>query len=191
MANTFLHKADLAPRINIKLFGNWDKTIRTIQRLDPTIKKCSIKAQLKVATEIQKKVKAHIRNQDLGWKPLSDEYLQDKLAKGLSGGILMAYKAYYENITVWHSGNQHFVYVGVKKNIYTRNLSGGKSKLPIDKIAFIHEFASGKRYKRRPLWNPTIAEMGGARGLRKMYINSLKWHLRKNGVPVDNVIKSL
>lgn len=173
-----------SPRVEISLFGDWDKTIRIIQKLGPSIKQASIKAQLKVCKEIQKVVKAHLRNQDLGWKQLSPEYEAKKEQKGLDHRILMAWGTYYDSIEVWRKGNQHMVFVGVKKGIYTRDLQGRKSRLDVATIAAIHEFSSGKKIPRRALWNPSIREIGGIKGIQKMYLGSLTYWLRMAGVPV-------
>jgi hypothetical protein len=171
-------------RIETKLFGQWAETIRMTQGLNSKIKKASIKAQFKVCREIQKKVKFHLRAQDLNWKPLNAEYKARKANKGLSGKTLMAYQTYYNSIDVWQPGRQHFVVVGVRRGIYTRTLTGKKSRMEVAVIAAIHEFSSGRRIPRRPLWNPTIREIGGAKGIKKMYINSLVYWLRMAKVPV-------
>lgn len=176
--------AIVPPRINFKLMGNWEEVVRQINRLGPEVKKSSLGAQMKVATVIATKVKRHIRDQDLPWAPLHDDYQRKKQQKGLSGKTLMAYKTYYENIEVWKVGNQHLLNIGVKRGIYTHELSGRKSKIDVATIAAIHEFSSGKKLPRRPLWNPSIGELGGAKGLKKLYVNSLVWRLRKAGLKV-------
>lgn len=172
------------PQIKFELFGDWDKAMNVIKGLGPNIKKASVKAQLKVGNIIVRKVKAHIRNQDLGWKPLSPMYEMRKSGAGLNTNIMRAHDTYYDNIKVWQSGNRHLVNIGVKRGIYTKTISGRKSKLEVATIAAIHELSSGKRFPRRPLWNPTIKEMGSSKGIRKIFINSLVWHLRLYGVPV-------
>lgn len=189
MPRTFFYRAvprvnPGIPKISFSLFGQWKQTMDLLSSIGPKVKKASIAAQLKVGKEIAKKVKAHIRNQDLGWQDLSEEYARRKADAGLHSETLMAYKTYYENINVWESGNKKLINIGVKRGIYTREVSGKRSKLDVATIAGINEFASGNRVPRRPLWNPTIVEMGGAKGIKKMYINSLIWHLRASGVNV-------
>lgn len=172
------------PIIQIKPVGQWAETIKTIGRLDPAIKAASIAAQFKVANLICKKVKAHLRNQDLGWAPLSDSYYDEKEHEGLSTKTLMAHGNYYNAIEVWHPGNQHMVYVGVRRGKFTRNLKGKRSKLEIAQIAAIHEFSSGRKIPRRPLWNPSIHELGGAKGIKQLYMGSFLYHLRMAGIPI-------
>mgnify|MGYP001068204888 CR=1 FL=1 len=170
--------------ISFELFGDWDKALRTFSKLGPVVKESSLAAQLKVGKEIVKIVKGHLRNQDLGWAKLDAIYAKRKSAAGLSGKILMSYKTYYDNIKVWQPGNRSLVLIGVKKGIYTKQLNGKRSRLDVATIAAIHEFSSGKRLPRRQLWNPSITQMGGVPGIKKMFILSLVWHLRKAGIPV-------
>lgn len=190
MARTFLNKTNVAlgqgfiPRVEFKLFGQWDETIRILNKLSPRIKECSLIAQMKICKEICKRVKGHIKNQDLSWQPLSVNYAKRKSDHGLDGGILNAYGNYYNNVEAWQKSNQHFAFVGVKKGKYTRGINGKRSKLDIATIAAVHEFSSGRRIPRRPLWNPTIAEMGGAPGLKKLYVKHLVGSLRVRGIPV-------
>lgn len=197
MGNFFTRKAlkiyGGKPRIEVTPLGRWEETIRTIGALSKTIKSSSHKAQLKVGTEIVKRVKGHIRKQDLGWEELGEVYSRKKRAAGLNGGTLIAYGKYYDSIKVWQKGDQHMVYAGVRKGIYTRSLTGKKTKLDVATIAAMHEFSKGKRFPRRPLWNPTLEEMGGKEGIKTMYINSLIWWLRFNKVPIETqrTIKSM
>lgn len=190
MARTFLNKTNVAlnqgfiPRVEFKLFGQWDETIRVLNKLSPTVKQCSLIAQMKICLQICKMVKNHLKNQDLNWEPLSGEYAKRKEEAGLEGGTLIAYGAYYNNITAWQKGSQHFAFVGVKRGIYTKNLQGKRSRLDIATIAAVHEFSSGRRVPKRPLWNPTIAEIGGAPGLKKLYVKHLVGSLRVRGIPV-------
>jgi hypothetical protein len=50
-------------------------------------------------------------------------------------------------------------------------MNGKRSRLDIATIATIHEFSRGKRIPRRPLWNPTIKEMGSSKGIQKICYN--------------------
>lgn len=190
MANTYFNKNSVnftegeIPKIKFELFGRWAETMKVLGRLSPEIKEASIKAQMKVGREIVKKVKAHLRNQDLGWAPLDTDYARRKSRLGLDTRTLISWGTYYNAIEMWTSGNKHLMMIGVRSGIYTRSPNGRKSKLEVAKIAAIHEFARGKKMPKRPLWNPTIAEMGGVNGIKKMYINSLVYHLSRKGIPV-------
>jgi|SRR5882757_5157995 len=190
MARTFFNRINTPTnkkgqqQIKFKLFGQWDKTISVVTQLSPAIKRASLKAQLKICQDIAKRVRKHIKNQDLNWQPLTQEYETRKETAGLSGRTLEAYGNYYNNIQAWQVSNQNYAYVGVKKGIYTRNISGRRSKYDIATIAAIHELSSGHIIPKRALWNPTIAEMGGAPGLKKEFVKHLIGNLRAKGIPV-------
>jgi hypothetical protein len=178
------------PRLEIKPFGNWSGVMRTMARLSPAIKQSSIAAQMKVAKQIVKIVKAHLRNQDLGWRPLAPTTVELKETYGLDSRILYAHGGYYDAIEAWQKNQESIVFAGVKKGKYARSYQGKKRRIDISQVAAIHEFSRGKRIPRRPLWNPTIREMGGAKGIQKMFINSFVWHLRRAGIPITNDLKN-
>lgn len=173
------------PFIEVKPFGQWKETLKMIGKLDPAIKLASVKAQLKVCNVIKTKVKSHIRLNDLGWTKLSTKYAARKERVGLDSRILIASGAYYWGIQVWHIPTRNLVMVGVKKGLKSTAF-GKRSKLDVAQIAAIHEFSNGKRLPRRPLWNPTIEEMGGKKGIQKMYINSLIHWLQQSGIKLSN-----
>lgn len=193
----FIRKGDLPKnssgnlKLEIKPIGRWNEAVRVISKLSPAIKKASLKAQLKVCNEIRTRVRAHLRNQDLGWKLLSSTYSERKSSLGLDGRTLIAYGNYYHNIEVWQKGMQYLVFVGVKRGKYTRRLNGKRGKLDIATVAAIHEFSSGRKVPRRPLWNPTIREIGGAKGIKSIYLKSFKHWLRMGGMPVTDINKTI
>jgi hypothetical protein len=173
--------------LRFKPVGDWKTTMKVIQRLPRSMKDSSVKAQLRLGQLIVKKVKAHIRNQDLGWKPLKKETADAKNRYGLDDKILWGHGTYYRSITVWESGMGRAVFVGVKRNIYTRTYRGRKSKIEVAQIAAIHEFSSGRKIPKRPLWNPTIKEMGGAQGFKEQFVKSFKAYLRRAGIPFKDL----
>lgn len=190
MPTKILHKDNIPlnksgrPQISFKLYGQWDEAMRLFAKLGPEVKKSSIKAQLKVGKAIVAIVKGHLRKQDLGWAQLDKVYAKRKSAAGLSGKILMSYKTYYDNIITWVPGSQSMLLIGVKKGIFTKQINGKRSRLDIATIAAIHEFSSNRKLPKRPLWNPSISELGGAPGIKKMYIKALIWHLQRAGIRV-------
>lgn len=191
MARTFFNKTNVPRRagngryqLSFKLFGQWAQTIDVVNKLGPAIKEGSLKAQMKICRDIAKRVKKHIKLQDLNWQPLNPEYAQNKVAAGANGNILEAFDNYYNSIGVWTTGTQGYAMVGVKKGFYTKNLSGKRSKYDIATIAAIHELSQGRKIPRRALWNPTIAELGGAPGLKAAFIKHLVGALRVKGIPV-------
>lgn len=178
-------------RLEIEPLGDWKKSLKRVMNLDRKIKTASYKAQLKVGTTIVKKVKGHLRNQDLSWADLSDDWYREKLSRSLNTNTLMAYGSYYNAIEVWQNRQAAAVFIGVKKGKFTRNRYGKKSPIEIATIAVLHEFSSGKRFPRRPLWNPTIEELGGPLGIKKMFLNSFSWWLRQQGVPLDKATSTI
>jgi hypothetical protein len=166
-----------SPQIKFQPTGKWDEATQLIKRLDPGIKEASVKAQWKMCEEILKKVKKHMIKQDLGWSPLNDKYVRLKKKLGRDRRILIATKDYYDNIMIWKRANGWKVYIGVKPGIFGRTLRGKRAKEDIATIAAIHEFSRGRR--RRPLWNPTIREMGNTKGFKKLYLDNFEKELRK------------
>lgn len=192
MARTFFNRINVPldqgyiPQIRFKLFGQWDTAIRTLNKLSPAVKEASLAAQLKVCQDICKRVKTHLRKQDLDWEPLNSEYLEKKEDIGFSPLTLIAYGTYYNNIETWQVGNQHLAFVGVRRGIYTKNLRGKRSRLDVATIAAVHEFSNGTKIPRRPLWNPTIREMDGTKGIQKLFVGELRKGLKKRGIPVKD-----
>lgn len=173
--------------IHFKPIGQWEQTVRTMQKMRYTIKAASLNAQIRLCKEIAKRVKGHLRNQDLPWRHLTPNYLRKKTAKGWDERMLIGSQTYYDSIKVITKGNQHLAYVGVPKGIYGPKLSGkGRNKLEVAQIAAIHEFSQNAK-RRRPLWNPTIREMGGAKGIKQIYTDFLFKELRRKGFPVNKI----
>lgn len=172
-------------QLRFELYGEWDKTIRTLQKIGPATKIAGLYAQMKVATLLKKKVVGHLLNQDLGWRALDDKYLAQKAKAGADTRMLMAWNQYYQNIEVWNKSNEHTVYVGVKKGKYTYSVwDNRRSKIDLATIAFIHEFSSGRRIPKRPLWNPSVAEMGGEKGIKDLFVKHFIGKLRVMGIPI-------
>jgi len=172
------------PNMQVKLFGDWEKAVVAIQKMGPAVKEAGLKSQMRIANMIVTRVKAHIKNQDLHWKPLSHSYAEKKEREGLNEWTMFAYGNYYRAIKAWTVGSQNMVLIGVRRGLQTQSLSGRKSKMEIANIAVVHEFSSGRRIPKRPLWNPTIAELGGAKGLKALFVKHLVSHLRVRGIPV-------
>lgn len=190
MAQGFFGSIGSSPSlgINFKPFGRWDQTMRVIHNLKPAIKAASLAAQMSVCREISRRVKGHLKNQDLSWRPLSPRYLAQKEKKGYDERILLASGSYYHAIEVFTKGNQKIAFVGVKRGVYGKTLKGKKSRMQIADIAAIHEFSYNAK-RRRPLWNPTIRELGGAKGIKKLYEHYFYNQLKRRGIPLTKVKK--
>ena len=77
-------------KLTITLFGQWAGAIKILNKLGPSIKEASLEAQVELLEKIKKSVKGHIRNQDLGWRPLNTWYAERRASSGLGGDILNA-----------------------------------------------------------------------------------------------------
>lgn len=173
-------------RIKVQLFGQWEEAIRVLNKLGPTIKRSSIDAQMAVMKDIKGRIKAHLRNQDIPEmtsKPYSSKYREAKSEKSRDPRFLMSTGTYYRSIEVWKSGNFNFAFVGVRNGIKTKTIKGGNSRLDVARIAYMNEMG-GKKLPRRPLWNPTIKEMGGANGIKDLFVQHLYLKLKRRKIPI-------
>lgn len=167
------------PKIKFKPFGDWEGVSRALNNLSPKIKAAVVEAQHKVAIKILKKVQGHLIKQDLGWKPLNKKYKAHKATNDVDTRTLLARWTYFKNIKTWHRKNGWDVFIGVKSGVYGRRPNGKKNKLDVATIAAIHEFS---QKHRRPLWKPTIQELGNKQGIKKLYIDELEKSLRRKGL---------
>lgn len=166
--------------LQIKPFGDWVGAYKVFSKLSPKIKEAVVEAQAKVGLKIVKKVQSHLARQDLGWKPLNKRYKAEKTRLGVDTRTLLSRWTYFKNIKMWHRKNGWDVYIGVKKGIYGRRPDGKKNKYDVSTIAIFHEF--GRRGRKRPLWGPTMQELGGKRGIRKLYKEAIASKLKRSGL---------
>lgn len=139
------------PAIVVEPFGNWQEVEARIAGLPRAIKASAVWGQRKAAEKLVKIVKGHIDNQDLGWTPLK--------RPELSGDprILVDYGTYRDNIKTWQKNYTR--YVGVKKDVI--NHRGERVWM----VAALHEFMSYHGGPYRPLWGPSVEELGGSKGI--------------------------
>src|SRR5215467_1104952 len=105
--NPFDFEGEEMQRLQVRFYGDWEKTIRMLQTIDPVIKEAGLKAQAHVGEQILEKVRKHLRNQDLGWRSLNQKYEAKKAKRELDTRILIAWGTYYHSIKVWQRSNQH------------------------------------------------------------------------------------
>ena len=133
-------------------FGNWDKIGNIINNLDKDINASNEIALKKISLQAEKRAVDHMSKQDLGWKPLSEDYKKRKAKKQLSEKILIASSTYFQSITSWSDKKK--AVAGVRKNV--KNKDG----VVIADLAKIHEYGSkSKNIPARPLWQPVFREM--------------------------------
>lgn len=139
--------------IQISLVGsNIDALIQKISSLKGIISEELEKGFEEVGKEAVQLLRGHIEQQDLGWKPLSDEYLQAKAKEGYAQETLQRTKKMYESLT-FNSGGGGF-WAGVPDG---EQSDTGES---IAMIAAVHEFgADSVGIEARPLYAPTLQEL--------------------------------
>lgn len=179
-------------KIKFELVGDWEKAIREFSSMGRVVKAASIAAQLKLGREIVKKVKGHLKKQDIpNWPPLNREYRRRKLNAGYGSDMLMMTQTYYDNITTWKVGNNNLVLIGVKRGIFGKTLSGKRSKIEVAAYAWIQERTVNLK-QRRPLWDYTIQEdLGGKMGIEDTFLlyfyKQLK--IRQSNIQVQKVLR--
>lgn len=130
--------------------GDWTGVVIGLRALPGLVKSGGVWGQRKAAEKLVKIVKGHIDNQDLGWIP------------SMGGGdprTLVDTELYRNSIKAWKSGDSY--YAGVPTNLYYPN--GNQ----VSTVAAEHEFGLGKNIER-PLWRPSVDELGGAEGVKKI-----------------------
>lgn len=140
------------------LKGPWKRVIKKLNNLQKDLETELKKTLAQAAEEVESVAVGHLRNQDLGWKPLTKAYedrkrrVKGKGSRALSEKILIATGTYFQSITSYIEGFNAFI--GVK-----RGVAREKDGTDIVDIANIHE-SKEKRTKipRRPLWEPTFEE---------------------------------
>lgn len=143
-----------------KKIGNWDKTIQTLKAVNIDIIETVKKSKLDLAKKLKNALVDHILSQDLNWEPLAAETIKRKNQKN-KGMIYMDTETYINAISIVRNGKD--VSVGIKKG---QPYKGRKDRsVTVDQVAMWMEYGT-RRAPKRPLWQPTIDEFGGAKGFR-------------------------
>jgi hypothetical protein len=148
--------------IEIKLEGDWRKTKRFLTVLPFTLKSAAELGERKAAEQLVRIVVGHIKKQDLGWQPNQEDKESDQ--------VLVDSGMYLKSITAWKSSSGWMA--GVPKNLY--NERGNR----VSDYAIYNEFGFGKG-PARPLWAPSIREMGGSKGVRAIILKSIALQVSK------------
>lgn len=160
-----LNKNSLShPNILIEPIGDWAGVKRKLNRLPYALKAASLWGQRKAGEKLVKIVKGHIDKQDLGWTPLKDP------GRSNDPRVLVDQGTYRDNIKTWQKNYTR--YVGVKKGVV--NTRGEQVWL----IASLHEFKSYNGGPYRALWEPSIEEMGGAKGVANIISKAIENKIR-------------
>jgi sulfur relay (sulfurtransferase) DsrC/TusE family protein len=140
--------------ITTQLEGDWQGATNELGTLDSKMRKAIQAAQRSQGQKLMRIVRNHILNQDLNWPDLA--YPE----KSGDPRILIDTEAYLNAITEWQENLIH--YIGVKQD--ATNGRGEK----ISFYAYLLEYGwisrGGNSVPPRPLWQPSINEMGGPEG---------------------------
>lgn len=161
----------------VKPFGNWAAARNRTSTLPQTIKRSIRAAEEKAAKKLIKIVKNHILNQDLGWVPLKPSTVS---RKGHDNVYIFS-KVYFDSLKFWQKG--YTVNIGVPRGVYYPSNLGGEE---VWKVAMWMEYGIPKRnLPPRPLWGPSIQEMGGKDGLQDIVKDALQRKLKREGWDIN------
>jgi len=150
--------------IEFEFIGNWIVAGRALKKLPEILKSSGIYGQRRAAELLVKIAKAHINNQDLGWAPRAER------SQAGDSRILVNSEAYYGAIRAWKKGDEYFA--GVPKDSF--NAKG----ISIVEYALAHEYGFGDM-PERPLWEPSLREIGGKKGIEKIIKMAIKNKINK------------
>lgn len=163
-------------QIQIKTIGLWQRELRKMRYLPRDIKVSSNWGQQKAAQKLVGIVKGHLEKQDLPWAPLAESTKRTKY----DWRTLIESETYINNIKAFRKGGVY--YAGVKRGVTEPN------GIETSVVAAMHEFGSGGSgigLPARPLWAPSLKEMGGTRGIRKIVMQAIARKLRLRGWSLD------
>ncbi len=134
--------------------GDWNIVVDVTNNLNNDLKKSSKETLFQVAQRAEKLAMAHLRKQDLPWKPLSERYKSWKAKTGLSTKTLIAKESYMKSIKSKVNPEGTIAFAGVAKGVINED------GMTIEKYAAIQEYGSVKRnIPARKLWGPVVAEV--------------------------------
>jgi hypothetical protein len=148
-------------RLKIKPFGKWKRAELFTATLGPKITMAVMLAQRSHMRKLAQKVKDHIINQDLPWDPLA----ASTIARKGHDEVYVDQGIYLDNIGVWSSGLTW--YAGIKRGVYYPDGS------EVAAVAHMLENGNGFKLPARPVWGPSVKELGGYVGIRAAVITSL------------------
>lgn len=156
-------------RILMKKVGDWDGTIDFLNDFDKNVRKAYTQSRNEIYKKLIKKVTGHILKQDLPWEPLSPHTTGRKHHNRIYEDTLTL----LANIGVFGTGNNK--YVGIRRGVTYRRKG---QKVTAEQVARWMEFGT-KRMVARPLWGPSVQEMGGAYGIRNKIAKDIYNELNK------------
>lgn len=155
----------------VRRFGDWQKVENLIRNLNKVLQNTGKNALIKITEEAQKRLVAHLNDQDLGWQALSVAYKSQKERKGLASQMLIA-RGDLKN-AIKTIVNNDVGFVGIRSG--AKNTEGKSLEI----IAAVHEYGSITRnIPARKLWQPTNDEMkewiNKSRFIEDIFLEELK-----------------
>lgn len=169
-----------------KKVGNWDAAYQFFDEMGYRVKTITLKSQEEIVKKLKKIVVGHLLAQDLNWAPLRASTKEHKYPKN-ANLILIDTELYLKSISTFRVGNTWMI--GIKKGIAYRRRG---SFVNVDRVAVLLEYGTTKMVPR-PLWTPSIQELGGAKGIRNYIAKAIyeKLKQRARGGPVDITKKEI
>lgn len=171
--------------LTAQAIGDWQGVYRFFDSMGIEVKKKALQAQWDICKQLKRVVVGHILAQDLPWEKLAPATRRNKTEN--KDMIYIDSETYLNNIKVWKHNGQAFV--GVKKGTTYKRKSGNVS---LERVAIWMEFGTSKM-PARPLWGPSIEELGGPKGMRDFVADAiyrrLKWLAK--GKPIKVTRKSI
>lgn len=166
--------------LTAKPIGDWNGAIKFFSRMGIEIKKKAVEAQWQSVKKLKQIVIGHLLAQDLNWGKLAPSTVKNKREN--KGYVLIDTETYLNAIKVWKVGNTSFI--GVKKGTMYKRKTGNVN---LERVAIWLEYGT-RKMPARPLWGPSIDEMGGKKGMRDFVADAiyrrLKWLARGKPIKV-------
>lgn len=166
--NRKLRFTSVAANTQIKMDGEWEKSLKVFKNLDKDIRLAYIAAQISAATRLRSAILKRIKDQD--FRPLSPKYKAQKIADGKRPEIWRRTDKIKKNIKIIRRGLR--ISVGIPAKAKYEN---GKK---LTDIASMLEFGNGGKLPARPLFGPAKASLNNktmalimARHLKKHIID--------------------
>lgn len=161
--------------VQIRAFGDWNRAQEFIQNLSPALRASALWGQEKAVKKLVKIVKDHIQQgtvpPGVTWQPLSEKTTK---RKGHDKFYLDT-KDYFRTIGTWREN--YTFYAGVKRGFNNRN------GIEISKLALILEKGVEGRIPPRPLWGPSLEQLGGLQEMRAIVLRAIENKLNQTAAP--------
>ena len=134
--------------------GNWEYVIASLTRTIPQeVMSSAVWGQRKAAEQLVKIVKNHIMRQDLPWTPKKNPSSSGSWRLYIDTG------QYLSSVETWQKNGIRFV--GIKPHKHH------KDGVPVSDIAVWMEYGT-KHMPARPLWGPSLEDLGGEKGVKRI-----------------------